>query len=625
MGKIVKFWLASVLFAITVVIVGMIYFVTVLDPNDYKPDIETMATSQGVDLSIQGDLAWQFFPKPGISISNIEFSTQRQDIHPNLEKLSGQISQATVVTDWRALLDTQAVMNQPLRLLSGITLSDAQTLVTPRHGLPVQLDDINLNVGRISLQDQPFPVSISLTALGGIPAEARFTARIDADNKTWDISKLNLTIDELAIKGAMNTDLASLNTSGNFQANNVNLRRLLENIQQRLPLFTLPKMASQSALTQLSIDGDFDINLNGISTYQNQLSVDGQAFTVDVSTDASTNKLTVGIDADQLNLAMYIPIPNNLASKDSAAIFAPLALPLALWRGQSQMEVSVGEIQLNDFAVTNFYSNIFGNQKVLRVTAFNADMFDGQVNIIAKVDMRSAVPNFTVQPSLTHINLASALPALTDTSELTGNLTLRANIQGTGNSRKAILGSLKGDGEFNIATPSYSKFNIEQTFCGAASLFGSSGQSNQLWPKGTQLDELEGSLRFAQGKLLVGDYTTATGNLSITGNAIVDMLDHKYDLRADTVLTAATTSSNGCSVNSRLQNKTIPFYCKGRFGLDENNSANPAFCKPDERAIKGLLKDTALEKLGEQLFKGSNTEANPLQNLLQDLLQKNLK
>jgi AsmA protein len=288
------------------------------------------------------------------------------------------------------------------------------------------------------------------------------------------------------------------------------------------------------------------------------------------------------------------------------------------------MEVAVGTIQLDDFAVTNFYSNIFGNQRVLRVTALNGEMFGGQANVIAKFDMRSKIPSFNIQPSLSNINLGSALPSLTDTSDLTGRLNLQGNIQGTGNNRKTILSSLTGAGEFEITAPSYSETNIEETFCNAAALFGSSNTTNPSWPKGTQLDNLEGKFQFTNGKLLVSDYTTGTGNLTLDGNATVHMLDKKYDLKANVLLSSATTSVNGCSVNRQLQNRAIPFICKGRFSQSTNSKAKPAFCKPDERVLKDLLKNTALEKLGDQLFNSPDEEPNPLQNLFKELLKKNL-
>ena len=465
-------------------VAGVIYFVTVLDPNDYKSEIETMAARQGITLSINGNLAWQFFPKPGISISNIDFVTQRQDLGPAIEKLSGQIGLAAVSAEWSALLNTQAAASQPLKLLSSIKLSGARTLVTPYAGLPFQLNDIDLSVGKISLQAQPFPVSVSMTALDGITIDAKFVTHIDSNTSTVTLSSLDLNVDQIAIKGDISSDLVSLRTQGNLQVSPFNLKRQLEQFQTRLPLFTVPKIASQTALSDFSIDGNFDFNPIAISQSSNLVRLDGQLFEVDINIDQSSDKLTLSIRGDTFKLADYIAIPDNLASKDSAAIFAPLALPFVLWQGQSQMEVAVGTIQLDDFAVTNFYSNIFGNQRVLRVTALNGDMFGGQANVIAKFDMRSKTPSFNIQPSLNNINLGSALPALTDTSDLTGRLNLQGNIQGTGSNRKTILSSLTGAGEFEITAPSYSETNIEETFCNAAALFGSSNTTNPVLAQG---------------------------------------------------------------------------------------------------------------------------------------------
>ena len=81
-------------------------------------------------------------------------------------------------------------------------------------------------------------------------------------------------------------------------------------------------------------------------------------------------------------------------------------------------------ILFDGFAVNNFYSNIFGNQRVLRITSLNADLFGGQFNAIAKLDMRLANPSLSLQPSVNNIDLALALLALADYSGLSGTMEL---------------------------------------------------------------------------------------------------------------------------------------------------------------------------------------------------------
>jgi len=53
---------------ILLVIAAVVAITTFIDPNDYKPQIEKIASDQGYPIAIEGDLGWQFFPKIGIAI-----------------------------------------------------------------------------------------------------------------------------------------------------------------------------------------------------------------------------------------------------------------------------------------------------------------------------------------------------------------------------------------------------------------------------------------------------------------------------------------------------------------------------------------------------------------------------
>jgi AsmA protein len=339
--------------------------------------------------------------------------------------------------------------------------------------------------------------------------------------------------------------------------------------------------------------------------------------------------MTFNLSGQQLRLADYLPAaasnsPRNAASNSDNAIFAPLAIPFALWQGQSQAEISLGRIELNGYAISNFYSNIFGNQRVLRVTSLNADLFDGHINAIGKLDMRSSTPSFTLQPSMNNINLAIALSALADVKDVTGSLSMNATVQGSGNGITSLLQSLDGTGQLEIIAPTYAKVNIEETFCSAAALFSGNGQGSQVWSEGTQLGDFKGKFQLGNGRLVVDPYATSSGNLSLEGVATLHMIKEFYTVKANMVLAGMTTSSTGCSVNSRLQNRVIPFICQGRF--DDQASGNAVSCKPDGDFVKTLLKNTAFEKLGEKLLDISDSaeDGNPLEDLLKGFLNRKL-
>ena len=174
-------------------------------------------------------------------------------------------------------------------------------------------------------------------------------------------------------------------------------------------------------------------------------------------------------------------------------------------------------------------------------------------------------------------------------------------------------------GQISIASPQYKSINIEQLFCNAAALFGSSS-ANQQWSAGTQLEDFNSKFQFNDGNLIITDFRTATGNLAIDGRGTIGLISRKYTLQTNTELNGATTSSNGCTVNQRLQNRQIPFVCTVNF-----DQGAPS-CKPDERAVKALIRNSAVEQLGSKLLKNNDTDqqTDPLKSLFNDFLQRKL-
>jgi AsmA protein len=607
--KLLKWLAVGLLPVVTLFAIAVIYVTFVVDINGYKSDIESLAREQGWDVSIRGDLVWQFFPKPGISIADISVSDQTS--------VSGSAKSLVLATNWTQLLSLGGGIEQ--LQLSSVRIVDGGLQWFPANSPRLQFNNIQLSTKNLSLQGNTFPISASASAFGGrkFVLDTDMAVQLDGRNmQRLSLDDLELRLDSIRLYGELSASDNGAFVQGNLKTNSFDLKQLMASLQPMVPLLTPPKTLVPTALTDLSLETSFTLDTEAASKFIGQLSVDGQIFDVDVTIDHSINSLTTLVSGDVLRAGDYLPAANS--DGNNSGLFAPLAIPFALWQGSSQVEVNLGRIEFNDFSIENFYSNVFGNQRVLRLTSLNADVFDGQVNAIAKLDMRSSTPSFALQPSLSGIDMAQALPALADSAALTGLLNMDVNVQGSGNSLNGMLKSLTGAGQFELRSPSYADLNIEQTFCNAAALFGRSPQDRQDWPPGTQLEDLRGKFQLSQGNLEITEYSTATGNLNILGRGTIGLAKQNYSIKANARLDAETTSSNGCSVNKRLQNRQIPFVCKGTL---DGSSAN---CKPDERVLKDLLKNTAFEKLGEQLLRNSDKEQDPLKNLFNDLLKRKL-
>jgi AsmA protein len=579
-------WLTTCLIAVvTLMSAAILYLSFAVDLNSYKTDIESVARQQGWDISIEGDLAWQFFPKPGLSIADITASDQTA--------LSGSADQLILATYWTQLLSLSGGIEQ--LQLDSLHIEGGSLQWSPANSLGLQFDNIQLSTKNLSVQGKSFPLSVSAKILGGrnLSVETEVAVKLDGQNmRQLNLVDLELNLDSLRLSGELRTSDNGSFMQGNLKTNSFDLKQLMASLQAEIPLLTAPKTVLQSALTQLSLTTSFSVDTQAASKFTGEINLDGQIFGLDVTLDHPTNNLTTLVSGDILRAGHYLPAANS--GGNNTGLFAPLAIPFALWQGSSQVEVNLNRVEFKDFNIENFYSNVFGNQRVLRMTSLNADLFAGQINAIAKLDMRSAKPSFNLQPSLYNIDLDQALSALGDESTVAGRLNLDANIQGVGANLGEIIRSLSGAGKFQVIEPIYKGLNIEQSFCNAAALLSARAQAAQNWPQGTEFNNLQGSFQLSGGKLLLNDYSTGTGNLEIMGRGSVNLVKRQYQINASARVDQAVTSPTGCSVNQRLQNRQIPFICKGAFGQSNPGGLS---CNPDEQLLRDLLKNTALEKL----------------------------
>ena len=585
MKNLIK-WLTTCLIAVvTLMSAAILYLSFAVDLNSYKTDIESVARQQGWDISIEGDLAWQFFPKPGLSIADITASDQTA--------LSGSADQLILATYWTQLLSLSGGIEQ--LQLDSLHIEGGSLQWSPANSLGLQFDNIQLSTKNLSVQGKSFPLSVSAKILGGrnLSVETEVAVKLDGQNmRQLNLVDLELNLDSLRLSGELRTSDNGSFMQGNLKTNSFDLKQLMASLQAEIPLLTAPKTVLQSALTQLSLTTSFSVDTQAASKFTGEINLDGQIFGLDVTLDHPTNNLTTLVSGDILRAGHYLPAANS--GGNNTGLFAPLAIPFALWQGSSQVEVNLNRVEFKDFNIENFYSNVFGNQRVLRMTSLNADLFAGQINAIAKLDMRSAKPSFNLQPSLYNIDLNKVLSAVGGESIVAGRLNMDANIQGVGANLGEIIRSLSGAGKFQVIEPIYKGLNIEQSFCNAAALLSARAQAAQNWPQGTEFNNLQGSFQLSGGKLLLNDYSTGTGNLEIMGRGSVNLVKRQYQINASARVDQAVTSPTGCSVNQRLQNRQIPFICKGAFGQSNPGGLS---CNPDEQLLRDLLKNTALEKL----------------------------
>lgn len=615
--RTMKILAITVLALATLAALLIIYISVSYDANSLRPEIEKMALSQGYTIDIEGDLEWKFLPNPGISVGQLSWG--------NIQQTSGSVDRLVFTVLWGGMFemlaarevnsasadteDPQAKNQRIAAFVDSIQVHDASIVLQTPEFPAWHFSNIQLRLHDLSMKGERFPVDVELRTLGNIELQVAASLAIDLAAQTVSIDDLDAVLGDAKLRGDLKLDGAQATASGTLQLQNVNLKKWLGSLQKQLPLIDIPRTFSRQALTAVGTNIEYNLDANGLSSIDAQIDIDGQILKLTANSDDSTGQLRIAISAARFAAGNYLSPADDSqaglpAKSPNTALFAPLA-PLLLWPGQAQMEFTLDTLQMNGYEINNLYANLFSNRHVVRLASLNADLFGGQLNALGRIDLSGAAPQLNLQPSLTGIDLAAALPALADNHDLNGRFSLEVDIQGRGRDSSRLLSSLTGSGQFKLLNPRYANVNIEQMFCSSTRLLSGGGLSNQQWPEGTDLQDIVGSFHLQNSNLLLDNLTTGVGNLNLAVKGTVAMPAGTYRIEATTRLDGTSTSSNGCSVNKNFRNRAIPFVCSGSFYQEGDPT-----CRPDSSNLSESLKNKVLQKLGDKLL-GKDGEDRP--------------
>jgi len=115
MGKIIKIVIGIFAAVVLLGVLAVGILTALFDPNDYKPEIEALAKDKAqIDLSIDGEIDWSFYPWLGLSIADVDVRFVDQ---PDLAKLK----KAQLAVNIPSLLSGKVQMDSIL--IDGLTLN----------------------------------------------------------------------------------------------------------------------------------------------------------------------------------------------------------------------------------------------------------------------------------------------------------------------------------------------------------------------------------------------------------------------------------------------------------------------------------------------------------------------
>ena len=225
---------------ILLLIIAAIILVNVVNPNDYKPQIEkAFNQNTGRVLDISGKISWEFLPHLGFSLGTV--SIQNPSGYPADKNFASIKSVSISLEPWplihkQVLIDNINLDGLVLNLIqhssadsSADSSSNNWTFETPNKTKP-QTSEIHVNAKTPEASNDSasaaMPLFLGINSFKISNAQINFTGALPSQN--WNINNVNISAKNLALKQSFSIQI-SLNFEG--QSNLKVLLDLSANIQ----------------------------------------------------------------------------------------------------------------------------------------------------------------------------------------------------------------------------------------------------------------------------------------------------------------------------------------------------------------------------------------------------------
>ncbi|GLK90050.1 AsmA family protein [Pseudomonas turukhanskensis] len=432
--------------------------------------------------------------------------------------------------------------------------------------------------------------------------------------------------------------------TGGLSIAEFNLREFLEGIGR-----ALPPMSDANALSKVELVTRLQGNANSLALNELKLKVDESAFTGSLAvTDLAKQALSVQLKGDKLNLDNYLPpktkddqaqrsnrqneVSGVLASagKDGnsdlpnppsqQAWSEEPVLPIdQLRKVTADVNIGLGLLTVDKLPIENASIKANGKDGLLTLENIRGDLYNGNFNATASLDVRPAVPLLKAQKRISRVPVEKLLATQQAKPPVRGLLDLNADITTSGNSQKAWVEGLNGSASFALSDGALIDANLEQQLCKGIATLNRKSLSGEPRGKDTPFEQLDGTLSFRNGVANNPDMKVRIPGLRVNGNGDIDLRVLGMDYRVGIIIDGDKSDmpDPACQVNKRYVDIEWPLRCRGPLELGAKA------CRLDKDGMGKVAAKLAGDKLNEKLEEKLGDKVSPeLKDALKGLFKR---
>lgn len=567
MKKFLKIFTVFISILIVFSILAAVLLITFINPNRFKPlIIDQVMKHTGRQLTIDGNLSWSFFPSIGFSIGHailynptgfvektfaeINSATLsiriKPLIHGRIESnglvLNGLhlhlVKKSSGETNWNfstkeipAETATSAAPTPKKAylglMLSGIDISGADiTWIDEQANKSYAIMNFSLNARDVNLIE-PFPINSSFDFIAG---NHKFAGQVSITSQAaFNMDKQIYSFREMTINSKIEKDNKKLNLS--FKGN------VIADLAQD----TIQTSELNGQIANVPFTGI--VNISKVKTQP-----------------VITGKLTIpAFDLKQAlkNLGEDIP---NLQSANDFSLHLDFS-STASNSIQANGKFLLPELQMSNVELTNFNGQINFKDQILNLTSLSANVYQGNLEGNAKINLVSSIPQYNFNINLTHVQAASLLNAVSKSQQLKINAIGNINFQIStlGIQPDEMVKNLNGSAKIDFNQGSIEGIDIGFLLDSAQTIIEKrqipASNSNK-----TDFASLHATSIIQKGVITNNDLYLDAPRFDSKGSGSIDLVNKTINYQLQTIAKQAANQKNDIS---HLFGMTIPILITG--------------------------------------------------------------
>ncbi|MGM0563064.1 MAG: AsmA family protein [Pseudomonadota bacterium] len=559
--KAVKLISKVILGLLVVLVLAVIALVVLIDPNDFKPQIEqAVYDNTGRELTIDGDISWSFIPRFGFNVGHTEIANAEGyqarvfaeidefdvgiqipplltgSVEVDVVYLDGLVANLEVKSDGRSNWDDFVEADgTPDSVKSGPRAATVEP-ESGESGLaslpPISLGGVHISNAQVNYSDLS----------GGMAAMLE-----DFEFKTGPI----VLWEPIDFEGSFRVENQYPELQADFSYSGTVVAKVLED-QFALNNFKLAMDARGEPIPngaiKLSVAADVAANtalekaeLQQLKIRFDDTTIDGQAMVEGFSEPAIDFKVAI----DQLDADRYLPEPAEAPEPTAWEEEPPqdvdtdpkIELPLVLLRGLDvDGEFTMGQFQIMGLTTSDIKAVLSAHNGVIDLKPLAVSLYDGQFDGAVQIDATDRLPRYAVTADLAGVQVQPLLTDFADFDLVAGNGNFDLDIHTTGERVSELKRGLNGNLSLAFADGSI-QGNIRGQLDKWAELIGKKDELYAESGETTTFKTLDASATIVDGKLVTNDLDMESGDLRVTGDGSFDIpteyLDFVYTLHAD--------------------------------------------------------------------------------------------